>query len=283
MGKYTAGLAALLALGTVVHSGTPAPQYTPGAGSVHPIVMVSPQTTELLHQALTESAPTLIVFGASWCAPCKILDRDIASTLAETPAEERKTLVYHIPVETDVDRAAANAHISQQWGIPGVSGLPEYFVLTDKQPRARGSGYAAGVGALALSSPRFTELGDGQEFISLQPITRFLKQEYFGNSRAEQRVSDLLIPRETAYAAVDAALAFNVERQQSGERPVGDVYALAEVCVAIDWLAASGNGVLRVGDLNYMLFNDLPVARRTLVPVVDLIRDPDAALEPFTK
>ena len=283
MGKYTLGLAALFALGTAVCSGAPTSPYSPRAEQVPPPATASSQTPELLRQASAESAPTLVIFGASWCAPCRVLDRDIEATLAETPVEERKTIIYHIPAETDADRENANAFIVRQWGIPGISGLPAYFALTDEQPRARGSGYAAGASALALSSPRFATLTDGQAYLSLQPMTRFFKQQYFGNPRAEERVSDLLITREMAYAAVDAALAFNAERQQSGEHPVGDVYRFAEVCGVIDWLTESGNGTLRVGDLNRMLFNDLPVARHTLVPIDELIRDPNAALEPFTK
>jgi len=77
-----------------------------------------------LAEAAAAKASVLVVFGANWCADCKILDmtmqKDPTSTLV---AREFKV------VKVDVGRFDRNVDLASTYGVPLRSGIPAIAIL----------------------------------------------------------------------------------------------------------------------------------------------------------
>jgi thioredoxin 1 len=78
-----------------------------------------------LVQAKSAGVPVLVVFGANWCADCKILDmamKDGAS--AAFFAREFKV------VKVDVGRFNRNVDIAESYGVPLKNGIPAVVIIS---------------------------------------------------------------------------------------------------------------------------------------------------------
>lgn len=79
--------------------------------------------------ALAQSAhtrmPVLVVFGANWCADCKILDMAFRQGAA-APLIARRFSV----VKVDVGRFDRNVDLAAKFGVPLKSGIPAVAVLS---------------------------------------------------------------------------------------------------------------------------------------------------------
>lgn len=76
---------------------------------------------------LDHSGFSLLQFYATWCAPCKLLKREIEKLLEEMPAVD----VLRYDIETDTE-------LAQSFGIRGI---PVLFILKDGEVIARQTGF----------------------------------------------------------------------------------------------------------------------------------------------
>ena len=82
---------------------------------------------QALAQAATTGVPVLVIFGANWCADCKILDMAIKQG-ASAPLVAKEFKV----VKVDVGRFDRNVDIAQSYGVPLKNGIPAVAVLSPK-------------------------------------------------------------------------------------------------------------------------------------------------------
>jgi protein disulfide-isomerase len=80
-----------------------------------------------LADAQRAHVPVLVVFGANWCADCKILDTAFKSG-ASAPLIARNFRV----VKVNVGRFDRNVDIAQAYGVPLKSGIPAVAILSEK-------------------------------------------------------------------------------------------------------------------------------------------------------
>lgn len=78
-----------------------------------------------LAEAAQAKLPVLVVFGANWCADCKILDMAFKSG-ASAPLIQKGFKV----VKVNVGRFDANVDVAQSYGVPLKSGIPAVAVLS---------------------------------------------------------------------------------------------------------------------------------------------------------
>ncbi len=82
-----------------------------------------------IRQALSEASaahlPVLVVFGANWCADCKILDMAMKSGMS-APLVGRDFKV----VKVDVGRFDRNVDVAEAYGVPLKKGIPAIVVLS---------------------------------------------------------------------------------------------------------------------------------------------------------
>ncbi len=78
-----------------------------------------------LVQAQRAKVPVLVVFGANWCADCKVLDMAFKSG-ASAPLVERNFKV----VKVNVGRFDRNVDIAESYGVPLKNGIPAVVMLS---------------------------------------------------------------------------------------------------------------------------------------------------------
>ena len=78
-----------------------------------------------LAEAQAAKVPVLVVFGANWCADCKVLDMAFKSG-ASAPLIQKNFKV----VKVDVGRFNHNVDIAELYGVPLKSGIPAVAVLS---------------------------------------------------------------------------------------------------------------------------------------------------------
>ena len=83
------------------------------------------QIRQALAQAATAHVPVLVVFGANWCADCKILDMAMNSGTS-APLVSRDFKV----VKVDVGRFDHNVDVAESYGVPLKQGIPAIVVLS---------------------------------------------------------------------------------------------------------------------------------------------------------
>ncbi len=83
------------------------------------------QIRQALAQAATAHVPVLVVFGANWCADCKILDMAMKSGTS-APLVSRDFKV----VKVDVGRFDHNVDVAESYGVPLKQGIPAIVVLS---------------------------------------------------------------------------------------------------------------------------------------------------------
>jgi thioredoxin 1 len=83
------------------------------------------QIRQALAQAATAHVPVLVVFGANWCADCKILDMAMKSGTS-APLVSRDFEV----VKVNVGRFDRNVDVAESYGVPLKQGIPAIVVLS---------------------------------------------------------------------------------------------------------------------------------------------------------
>ena len=83
------------------------------------------QIKDALAQSATTGVPVLVVFGANWCADCKILDLAMKQG-ASAPFVAREFKV----VKVDVGRFNRNVDIAESFGVPLKNGIPAVVILS---------------------------------------------------------------------------------------------------------------------------------------------------------
>ena len=80
-----------------------------------------------VHQAAEAHVPVLVVFGANWCADCKVLDRAFKQGAAAP------LIAKHFKVvKVDVGRFNRNTELAESLGVPLKKGIPTVAVLSPK-------------------------------------------------------------------------------------------------------------------------------------------------------
>jgi thioredoxin 1 len=106
----------LLLLGIVCHSA--AAPYNEAADARQEI-------RQALSQATKAGVSVLVVFGANWCADCKVLDLAMKQgASASFIAREFKV------VKVDVGRFDRNVDIAESYGVPLKNGIPAVVILS---------------------------------------------------------------------------------------------------------------------------------------------------------
>lgn len=82
------------------------------------------QIRQALAQAATAHVPVIVVFGANWCADCKILDMAM-KTGTSAPLVSRDFKV----VKVNVGRFDRNVDVAESYGVPLKEGIPAIVVL----------------------------------------------------------------------------------------------------------------------------------------------------------
>ena len=97
-----------------------------------------------LQRALSDAASAktsvLVVFGANWCADCKILDM----TMKKDPTSALVAREFKV-VKVDVGRFDRNVDLASTYGVPLKSGIPAIAILSP----GRAVLYATRAGELA--------------------------------------------------------------------------------------------------------------------------------------
>lgn len=83
------------------------------------------QIRQALAQAAATHVPVLVVFGANWCADCKILDMAMNSgTSAQLVSRD------FMVVKVNVGRFDRNVDVAESYGVPLKEGIPAIVVLS---------------------------------------------------------------------------------------------------------------------------------------------------------
>ena len=83
------------------------------------------EISQALSKATKSGVPVLVVFGANWCADCKVLDMAMREG-ANAPFFSREFKV----VKVDVGRLDRNVGIAQSYGVPLKEGIPAVVILS---------------------------------------------------------------------------------------------------------------------------------------------------------
>ena len=78
-----------------------------------------------LVRAQAAKVPVLVVFGANWCADCKLLDKALKSG-SSAPLIEKNFVV----VKVNVGRFDRNTDIAGAYGVPLDKGIPAVAILS---------------------------------------------------------------------------------------------------------------------------------------------------------
>ncbi len=93
-----------------------------------------------LVEAASANASVLVVFGANWCADCRILD----ATMKKDPTAALVAREFRV-VKVDVGRFDRNVDVADSYGVPLKSGIPAIAVVSPRN----GVVYATRAGELA--------------------------------------------------------------------------------------------------------------------------------------
>lgn len=80
-----------------------------------------------LAEAATANASVLVVFGANWCADCRILDM----TMKKDPTAALVARKFRV-VKVDVGRFDRNVELAEGYGVPLKSGIPAIAVVSPR-------------------------------------------------------------------------------------------------------------------------------------------------------
>lgn len=80
-----------------------------------------------LSDAASAGSSVLVVFGANWCADCKILDM----TMKKEPTSALVARTFRV-VKVDVGRFDRNVDIATAYGVPLKSGIPAIAILSPR-------------------------------------------------------------------------------------------------------------------------------------------------------
>ena len=80
---------------------------------------------QALSQAKGAGVPVLVIFGANWCADCKVLDMALKQG-ASASFVSREFRV----VKVDVGRFDRNVGIAESYGVPLKNGIPAVAILS---------------------------------------------------------------------------------------------------------------------------------------------------------
>ena len=80
---------------------------------------------QALAQAAAAGVPVLVVFGANWCADCKVLDMALKEGRS-APFVAREFKV----VKVDVGRFDRNVSVAESYGVPLKNGIPAVVILS---------------------------------------------------------------------------------------------------------------------------------------------------------
>ncbi|MEO8132456.1 MAG: thioredoxin family protein [Betaproteobacteria bacterium] len=78
-------------------------------------------------EAQHTKVPVLVVFGANWCADCRILD----TTFKSGPSAALISKRFRV-VKVDVGKFDRNLDIAEAYGVPLKKGIPAVAVLSDQ-------------------------------------------------------------------------------------------------------------------------------------------------------
>ena len=81
--------------------------------------------TQALSQAAQSGKSVIVVFGANWCADCKVLDLAMKEG-ASAPLVAREFQV----VKVDVGRFDRNVAVAESYGVPLKNGIPAVVILS---------------------------------------------------------------------------------------------------------------------------------------------------------
>ena len=82
------------------------------------------EISDALQSARSDKTDVLVVFGANWCADCKVLDLALRSGKVSSLIHAEFTVV-----KVDVGRFNKNVEIAAQYGVPLKQGIPAVAVL----------------------------------------------------------------------------------------------------------------------------------------------------------
>jgi thioredoxin 1 len=82
---------------------------------------------QALTQAATTKTPIIVVFGANWCADCKML----ASAMKKGPSASLLSRDFHI-VKVNVGHFDKNLDVAKWYGVPLEKGIPAVVFLSSK-------------------------------------------------------------------------------------------------------------------------------------------------------
>jgi thioredoxin 1 len=81
-----------------------------------------------LTAAAKDKVPVLLVFGANWCADCKVLDSSIKSgSVASLVSRDFKV------VKIDVGRFNKNTDVAEMYGVPLKKGIPAVAIVAPNE------------------------------------------------------------------------------------------------------------------------------------------------------
>ena len=81
--------------------------------------------TQALSQAAQSGKSVIVVFGANWCADCKVLDLAMKEG-ASAPLVAREFQV----VKVNVGRFDRNVAVAESYGVPLKNGIPAVVILS---------------------------------------------------------------------------------------------------------------------------------------------------------
>ena len=81
--------------------------------------------TQALSQAAQSGKSVIVVFGANWCADCKVLDLAMKQGVS-APFVAREFQV----VKVDVGRFDRNVAVAESYGVPLKNGIPAVVILS---------------------------------------------------------------------------------------------------------------------------------------------------------
>ncbi len=152
-----------------------------------------------LAKARSDGKQVVIDFFATWCGPCKMMERNTF-----TDAKVQQRMAGFVPLKIDVDR---QPEIAQRYGIEG---LPTTAVVdADGKPVARAVGYLDPDGFLKVLDAAGQRKGRPEHGILGEPAPSLGIKTWFNlpNGQTTFDVSDFHIQPEAAVSLIDRMLA----------------------------------------------------------------------------
>ena len=114
------------------HSPTKARVYDPKAPVYNPLADARSDVAYAIAQARSDHRRVLLVFGANWCAACRVLDRHLHDPAAQALVEASFHVVDIDVGEGDDARHGSdfdNTDVLRKYGVPVDHGVPVVAVL----------------------------------------------------------------------------------------------------------------------------------------------------------